>query len=475
MNKKFNNIKRIFIYLFLTSNLKMLSAETWNWSENINTSPNAILGMDDIWKDELHVGADGMNYTIGTFRGEMVLNDIDFHSTGNSYDIYIIKYNEEGNILWARTISSTSHSVAASVTTDDMGNVYISGSVKGIVNFGNINKTKNVGQNEAGFITKFNKNGDEVWTFVLNNNGTNWIIRDLSVDLYGNVFYTGARYGSVSKILNKTIYGDTFVSKLNINGKLNWYDDIVTGEYSVASDTGGRSIEVDNFGNCILTGIHKGSTNFQGTYIKSTGGLDTFVAKYNSCGSLLWVKNLGGEFRDIVNSISLDEQSDCYITGMYEKIMFFNKNTKNELVLNSDSLDIFIAKIDGQNGETIWVKGASTPDISGGLNRSYDVEVSKNGSVFIFGEIREYAKFDNIIINTENIPRGFIAEFTKSGDTKQVIITGIGTSFSHGYGFGINKKDSISIKAVLYGGDLDDILLGNLILDPGLNIINFTP
>ena len=58
---------------------------------------------------------------------------------------------------------------------------------------------------------------------------------------------------------------------------------------------GTLGIAVDSVGNALVTGWFKGTVTFgDGTSLTSRGGLDVFVMKVTSAGSVAWAMKFGG-------------------------------------------------------------------------------------------------------------------------------------------------------------------------------------
>jgi hypothetical protein len=77
----------------------------------------------------------------------------------------------------------------------------------------------------------------------------------------------------------------------------------------------GKDIGVDANGNVYITGTFEATSDFDpssSTYnLISKGGLDIFLAKYNSSGMLLWASNIDGASFDYGNSLSVSSDGYC--------------------------------------------------------------------------------------------------------------------------------------------------------------------
>ncbi len=112
----------------------------------------------------------------------------------------------------------------------------------------------------------------------------------------------------------------------------------------------GRAIAVDGSGNIFVTGYFMGEGMF-GTTNVSVGSTswDIFVAKYDSAGGLLWVRQAGGTMSDCGKSIAVDQEGNVYVSGFFSRSATFGPFT----VTSPDPGTMFVAKYD-RNGNVLW-------------------------------------------------------------------------------------------------------------------------
>jgi hypothetical protein len=80
-------------------------------------------------------------------------------------------------------------------------------------------------------------------------------------------------------------------------------------------DASGNSVALDVGGNCYVTGGFRDIATFGATSQQSSGGIDVFLAKYNTEGLLLWVQIAGGPGDDSALAVGLDSNGRVGITG----------------------------------------------------------------------------------------------------------------------------------------------------------------
>ena len=134
-------------------------------------------------------------YMAGYYQDTVIFGADTLKAAG--IDMYLVKYDALGNVLWARTptlISPSAHVYGLSVAADDSGNAFVSGNFAQQVSFGGINKTAS---QDMVYLTKFDTAGNTKW--VVNTNATPGQIcpTPLAVDLSNNV-YISAQFSNVS-------------------------------------------------------------------------------------------------------------------------------------------------------------------------------------------------------------------------------------------------------------------------------------
>jgi hypothetical protein len=100
-------------------------------------------------------------------------------------------------------------------------------------------------------------------------------------------------------------------------------------------------IAVDEIGRSYVVGSFEGTATFDGVSLVSRGGLDTFVASYDSLGSLRWVTQAGGGGHDIGGAIDVDSAGALQLAGLFNSSSTFGIRT----VASAGSFDLFLATL----------------------------------------------------------------------------------------------------------------------------------
>jgi len=289
----------------------------------------------------------------------------------NSFDIFLVKYDANGNVLWAKSAGGASDDVGHSVFANSGGNVYVTGSSSSpSISFGSDTLT-NAGLDDI-FLVKYDANGNELWAKRTGGSGGE-IGYGVSSDSGGNVYITGY-FGSQSLIfgsytlLNAGANGlDIFLAKYDANGNVLWAKSAGTAYYFDFA----YFVTTDSGGNVYVAGYFDSPSISFGSYTLTNAGVgdsDIFLVKYDANGNVLWAKSAGGALKDIACSISTDNGGNVYVTGFFgSPSISFGSYTYT----NAGVFDIFLVKYDA-SGNVLWAKSAGGADYDVGLSVSAD-------------------------------------------------------------------------------------------------------
>ncbi|MBK8415697.1 MAG: hypothetical protein IPL22_15065 [Bacteroidetes bacterium] len=146
------------------------------------------------------------------------------------------------------------------------------------------------------------------------------------------------------------------------------------------SNKSGNDLATDVNGNVYITGYYQGPTLDFGTITvtnNSPSYSDSFTAKYDNNGNVIWANSTGGAFYDVGNGVSVNANGDVFVVGYFEApSISFGSNT----LVNSGSSDIFILKF-ASNGTPQW--GIST----GGPSQDWGnhLAISNTGEIYLTG------------------------------------------------------------------------------------------
>ncbi len=289
---------------------------------------------------------------------------------------------------FTKTMGGTSNDLGQSVAVDSSGNVYITGSFRGTVDFdpGAGTDTHISAGEEDIFLTKFDSNGGYVYTKTMGGTDHDYG-RSVAVDSSGNIYITGYFQGTAdfdpgAAVDNHLSAGleDIFLTKFDSNGGY-----VYTKTMGGTNSDYGRSVAVDSSGNIYITGSFQETVDFNpvGTADSHTSaGLeDIFLTKINADNSYEYTKTMGGTDHDEGQSVAVDGSDNVYITGYFSGANAdFNPGAETDNHTSAGLEDIFLTKIesDGSYGYTKTMGGTDHDE-------GQSVAVDGSDNVYITG------------------------------------------------------------------------------------------
>jgi hypothetical protein len=357
-------------------------------------------------------------------------------------NIFLVKYDKNGNVLWAKSSKGgTTNDEASSVAVDVSGNIYVAGSFDSpIISFGSYTFTNNHSDSIADiFLVKYNSNGNVVWAKSIEGQMKWFYDYFITVDYLGNIYMTGDFYssnitfGAYTLINDSSGYTDIFITKYDSSGNVLWAKS--------AGGTGNdhaNTITVDASENAYLAGWFASNTmTFDLSQLINTGdgGNDNiFLAKYNVNGNVIWAKSVGGtHYDDRAYSITIDASNEAYVAGGFSDSSITFGSTSLTTAVTYGSPDMFLAKLSASTGinelnNSLNIKVYPNPvsetvtiDASASLSIPMAIEITNIEGQLIKTLITSGNKTD---VNVSSFPKGmyFVKVETESGMTVEKFV-----------------------------------------------------
>ena len=291
--------------------------------------------------------AAGNSYVTGYFQDTATFGSFTLISSGME-DVFVVKYDMNGNELWAKRFGNTGSEYGYGIGIDGAGNCYVTDNIF--------------------MITKYNTNGALQWTFTVSGQRT---IHGIKTDNAGNSYITGS-YTNTLYVGTYTLLNsggtDIFVAKISPAGSVLW-----ASRLGGAGDDDGRAIQLDaqnniylagfmnnpggqafitkiyasgnngwmrtatgtnaayglgtdSYGNSVMTGFISSNSTFGNFNLSAVNTNDIFIAQYDSAGNCGWAMNTGGASANQGYGVTLDDQCHARITGYFETGAAFGAN-----------------------------------------------------------------------------------------------------------------------------------------------------
>lgn len=300
--------------------------------------------------EDLKVDTNGDVYVTGSFSGAVNFGGFVRTSNGGT-DVFLIKLSgSNGSTLWARNFGGPSDDVGYGVALDSAANPIITGYFQGTADFG----TSLISAGGFDIFTAKYNGATNAFIFAKRFGGTGEdIAYDISASASG-VFFVAGYFASPS-----ITFGGTLTNAGGTDGYLAAFASF-DGSNAFSRRLGGTGsdlalgVESDTDGNSFVTGYFGSPTLVLGggTTLQNSGSpsSDSFIAKYDNTNANVWGKGVGGfSAEDRARRITLDNAGNPVITGNFSGTSSFGGP-----FFTSGNDDIFAAKYSGSNGAHIW-------------------------------------------------------------------------------------------------------------------------
>ncbi len=301
-------------------------------------SNNGTLIWSKTWGGD---GDDKAVSLVSTANGDIVITGNTNSFGAGNYDIFLIKYTTDGNLLWYKTWGGSGVDNGTSVIKMQDSSITLTG------------YTESYGSRfRDAVIIKFSNNGDLLWSRTwggLNNE----IAYDITETADNSIIIAG----STSSYSGSE---DAFISKFTNNGTLVWS--------RIYGDAG-----IDKISS-IITTKDGGMASVGQSDGYSGGNNDVLMSRYTLDGELIWSKTWGDIYYDYGYSIVQKNDGGFYVAGS----TYYAANTNDE---------IFITNLD-VNGAVLWHKlvgiGGYSSDYTRAIINTIDGGFALTGSVFSY-------------------------------------------------------------------------------------------
>ncbi|GAA4042929.1 hypothetical protein GCM10022409_31090 [Hymenobacter glaciei] len=268
------------------------------------------------------------------------------------------------------------------LAADAQGNVYVTGTYAGDIDFGSIHLS-----GDGGFVAKRGPTGNWLWALRIEKGGNfDSQNTDIAVDdngypyVLGNLPAAGAQFGSTTLALT-----GVFVAKLDPAGTWLWA--VAGGSRTALGNCTGTSLAVQGNGSALaITGRFAGSVSFGSLAVATTSpnNTDAFVARLDGAGNWLWVQRGGGSQYDQGRTVALDAGGNVFCTGDYSSSTATFGTTALPLTPAGGIVvapsDIFVVRLDAA-GNWLWALSVGSNDI----DTAVGLAVGSDGNAYVAG------------------------------------------------------------------------------------------
>jgi hypothetical protein len=350
-----------------------------------------------------------------------------------------------GAVLWSKRFGGAEAQIGSGVAVDPSGNVFVTGSSEGAVDFG-------AGPLDNGiFLAKFDPSGELLWAHSFGPGATKLRAGSVAVNTNGDCVITGGYQGPI----------DFGAGPLPVEGKLDVYLAAFDGKNGSCTFSGGfgngeeqfgTDVVLDDDGRMTLVGKFHGSIDFGGQQHSAVNmEYDMFMARLDPSGARLWSHRFG-DGKDMHPHNITFAGSDVVVTGkVLGDVDFFSAACGKMIGAESVNGDVFVTRFD-TNGDCVgWERFGNAMRQDG-----YGLAADADGNLVVAGYFEGDLDFGGEILSSAPEPDVFV---TKRGSAGEPIWT---KQFG---GAGDQRAGSAAVDA---GGNIvvTGYFSGTLVFDP---------
>ncbi len=316
-------------------------------------------------------------------------------SNGN-LEAHVMKFDNNGNFMWARGIGGTQEDRSYAVTTDAAGSVYFAGYLKVTVDLDpgpGTSMVTAIGFEDI-FVVKLNASGNFVWGKHLGS-GSQDIVWGMCSTPTG-IILTGNASGVIDfdpgvGVVNLTSNGvsDVFIWQLDTAGNF-----LLAKNMGGNSGDLGQSVTTDNFGNIYCSGyIGSAVADFDpgaGTFnlINAGVGRDIFISKLDPAGNFLWAGSIGDTLHDLSYGVDVDNAGNIFATGYFTGTADFDPAAAIYPQTSAGGYDAFVIKLNQCSIDTS-ITATTLSLTSNAADSNYQWVDCNNGFAIIPGDTNQ--------------------------------------------------------------------------------------
>ena len=286
--------------------------------------------------------ADGANSIQQTRDGGYIAAGYTKSYGAGGSDVYILKLNASGNLLWQKTFGGSGSELAYSIQQTTDGGYIVAGYTD---SFG-------AGSSDI-YVLKLDESGNATWTKTFGGS---------TYDYVGSIQQTTDGGYIVAGWTASSGAGDfdAYILKLDESGNTTWTKTFGGSTYDYA-----YSIQQTTDGGYIVAGT---------TLSFGAGNADGYVLKLDENGNLLWDKTFGGSDYDYVYSIQQTTDGGYIVAGSTSSF-------------GVGYVNVYVLKLD-ENGNLLWDK---TFGRSGSNGEAHSIKQVADGGYIVAGTLNYHA------------------------------------------------------------------------------------
>jgi len=290
-----------------------------------------------------------------------------------SVDILLIKMDANGNVQWAKTYGGTDRDLALSVQQTSDGGYIVAGFT---ASFG--------AGNDDIFLIKTDANGNVIWAKTYGGTNDDWAY-SVQQTSDGGYIVAGWTYSFGAG------WSDILLIKTDVNGNIIW-----AKTYGGTNSEWAYSVQQTSDGGYVVAGV---------TWSFGAGLYDIFLIKIDANGNVIWAKTYGGTGYDGTSSVQQTSDGGYIVTGETNSFGAGNR-------------DIFLIKTDAF-GNIQWAKTYGGTD----WDFAHTAQQTSDGGYIVVGYTTSFGAGNDDIFLIKTDANGDIGSCGIVGNASPMVTT----------------------------------------------------
>ncbi|MEM7734760.1 MAG: SBBP repeat-containing protein [Deinococcota bacterium] len=330
--------------------------------------------------------------------------------TADGRDGFVASLTSIGELNWLAQVSSDGDDDILDITTDRLGNVFVSGYTSGAAELSLMDEEVllETTSSTAAFVIKLDVTGAVQWSHVTTGEDASAYAYGLVSDGDGGVIMTGFVSGEVSLADSQLMAegaSDMLVTHIDVDGNLAWVQQLGGPAGDVAYD-----LSRGGDGNLYVAGRFRDSLNLAETELVARGDRDAVLISLTADGTPRWAQTWGSEGADVAWAVATSAEA-VYVSGYVSDRAVLDPtqpeaDDTSTLVRTRGTLDSVVLKFSPE-GAFIWGRERGTD----GLASSHSLTVDRRGVIYDAG--RESL---NTLTGTPGPMQGYLRQYDAGGN-----------------------------------------------------------
>lgn len=272
------------------------------------------------------------------FTGISASNDVDVSGNNGWYDVWVVKINSLGNLIWQKCLGGSVSDYGESVKQTSDGGYIVAG-------YTDSNDGDVIGNNGGRdcWVVKLDQFGNVSWQNALGGSSGD-AANSIQQTMDGGYIFAGSTTSNNGDVTSNNGWSDIWLVKLDPAGSITWETSLGGSDLDSVG-----IVQQTTDGGYIVSGW---TNSLDGDVSSNNGGNDIWVVKLDQLGNITWDKPLGGTSDEFYPSIKQTSDGGYVVVG----ITYSNDGD-----------------VTGNNGAAdYWVVRLSVPNVFGSVYNDFN-------------------------------------------------------------------------------------------------------